>query len=338
MANKRLSNKLSYGDFIKKIENNQIEPVYIFTGNQIHLMEGAVKRLKDKLLGQSDGFDFFYFYGDSTSANEILNCAKTYPMFSKKRLIVVRHAEKLPQQEIRILDAYFPNPSAFTCLILLFTEDKNLAFKNREKLYFVSFDLNTKDMLQEIREEAKKLGYSITKEAIETLISLVGHDIQYIHKELEKISLFMDKKQIIEKGDIQQIIEKTTFEDAFHLTNALAERNKKKALNILIELQKKGEEPLIILNRIYWRFRLIWKVKELMEKNTTEEAMLRELGVSSGSLYYLKQHAKNFSYRDIKHIIETTYKSERWLKTSSVPRDTPLVNLILEFFNSKGKS
>lgn len=338
---KTSSNKIGYIDLRKELSKSEISPVYIFTGNQTYLMNQAVSDLKKITVGTSVDFNFSLFYGDSTSAKEIIDSAKTYPMLSRMRLVVVKNAEKLPQTELKSLESYFFSPSPSTCLVLIFSpadSAQSTARATREKpglesekgVVFVDFVLDTKDVSQTIKQEAKKLGYDITKEAAQNLISLAGESMQDIYAELQKLALFVGERKTIEIEDVEKLTQKSQFQDVFGLINAIGTKDKKKALRALLELELTNEEPLVILNKINWRFRLIWRAKELIDKNAPQDVILKELRVSSSALYYIRQQAKNFSYEDIKRINSIIYEGDRTLKTAYVPKNLALTKLVLE--------
>jgi DNA polymerase-3 subunit delta len=303
-------------------------------------MNEAVSELKKIVLGASVDFNFSLFYGDSASAREIVETAETYPMLSRRRLVVVKNAESLPEGELKSLESYLSSPSPTTCLVLIFEEEKKRYFsrsvgeiaikENKRQVVFVHFVLDTKDISETIKQEARKLGCEITKEAAQTLLSLVGENLKDIHVELEKLALFVGNKNKIKAEDVEKLTEKTRFEDVFQLVNAIAEKDKKKVLRILLELESKNEEPLVILNNISSRFRLIWKAKELIDQKVPQDAILKELRISSRYLYYIRQQANNSSYEDIKRINRILYEGDRTLKTTYIPRNLSLTKLVLD--------
>lgn len=327
---KTASNKISHTDLQKNLSEEKISLIYVFTGNQTYLMDEAISELKRIVLGNSTDFNLSLFYGDSTSVKEIIDTAKTYPMLSRMRLAIVKNVERLPDSEFKLLESYSLSPSPFTCLVLIFgTQDNTrLSALDKKEVIFVHFDI--KDPSQSIYQEAKKLGYSITKEAAQGLISLVGDNMQDIHSELQRLALFIGKRKTIEVEDIEKFTQKTQFGDVFELINAIAVKDKEKALKALLELEMADEEPIAILSRIGWRFRLIWRAKEMIDKNTPRDAILKELKVSPGALYYIGQQANNLSYEEIKRIICILYEGDRMLKTSYIPKNISLTNLILE--------
>ncbi len=317
-------------DLYDKIDKNEISPVYIFFGNQIFLMEKAVELLKKQILKTSAEFNYSLFYGDSNEATEIIDNAKTYPMFSEKRLIVVKNAEKFPANELKILYKYLSSPLSSTCLVLLFMDNKKIQFQYNTDIVLVEFTADIKGTTLAIHKIAKNLGHPITKEAALTLISLVGENLQEINNEIEKLVIYIGDKKNIEVSDVEKLTEKIHTEDIFQFLNSVAKKDKAKTLESLLELELSDEDPLTILNLLSWRFRLIWKAKELMDKKLPKNQILKELKISSGALYHVQMQAKIFSYLDIKRIVKVLYESDLSLKTSYIPKNQILTKLALD--------
>jgi DNA polymerase-3 subunit delta len=327
---KKIARKISHTDFSKRLSKSEISPVYIFTGDQTYLMDRAIEELKKRILGGSEDLNFSLFYGDTALANDIIDSAKTYPMLSKIRVVVVKNAEKLPGSELKSLESYISSPCPSTCLVLIFMEEKRLSIENQGYVLSVDFALDSRNIIKTIKEEVEKLGYDITTDAAEALVSLIGENLQNIHTELRKLTTFAGYRKKIESQDVEQLTKKIQFKDVFQLINAISEKDKKKALKVLLELESTNEDPLSILNRISWRFRLIWRAKELIDKRVPENTILKELGISSRAFYYIGREAKNFHFDDVRRINAVIHDGDRRLKTTSTPKNLILIKVLLE--------
>ncbi len=327
---KRASSKAGFDDFLNEIEAGELVPVYIFTGDQIYLMEQALSKLRTKLLGKSDDTNLFILYGDSASGNEIVGNASTYSMFSDKKVLVVKNADRLPSQEIAIIDEYIASPSPSTCLVLMFSDGKNPKIKNKAHTLSYTFSLKGKNAASIAIEEARKMGFRLTRDGAETLISLVGDNLQEINNELIKLSTYKSEGEEIDGKTILELTNKNKFQDVFALINAISKRDKSTAHKVLADLEAKGEEPLSILSRITWRFRLMWRAKELIEKKAPRTQILRELKMSPGAFYYISEDQKKFSYDDITRIMSILGECDKKLKTSYIARNFTLTKLTLD--------
>jgi len=321
---------INANNFINRLSKDEYLPVYVFYGDQYLLMDKAIQKLKEVLVSNSLELNFSLYYGDSASASEVVNNAKTYPMFSSKRLVVIKNAEKLSSKELKLVERYILQPSPFTCLVLIFLEPKKPNLEINQHVGLVNFTLDIKDIIQNIKNMASNHAYNLTNEAVNTLISLVGEDLQDLESEINKLILFVDDKKTIDSQDVERLTERIRFEDIYKLLNSIANRDKKNAVKVLMDLETKYEEPLAILNSIIRRFRLIWRAKELMERKVSRELMLKELKVSTGALYYIQEQAKNLQYADIKNILQILFEGDRAIKTSQIPDNQILTKLVLE--------
>ncbi len=98
----------------------------------------------------------------------------------------------------------------------------------------------------------------------------------------------------------------------------------------MLDLESKNEDPISILNTLSREFRLIWRVKELIEKKFTKEQILNEVKIPSGRLYYKQEEAKKLTFAEIRGIMKSLYDMDRKLKTSYAPTNQILTKLVLE--------
>jgi DNA polymerase-3 subunit delta len=329
---RKTSKKAGSDEFTKEISSGEISPIYIFRGDQIHLIEKALHELRTSVLGVADDMNYIVFHGDSTSAQEITENASTVPMFTKKKIVVIKNAEKLKAKDLTSLELYFESPSPLSCVVFIFSDGKAPKIMKKSLPTF-DFSLEKGNTVSAVREEAQRLGCKITTRAAQTLISLVGEDLKEIHNELAKLSLYRSEGKEIDIEDIEKHTRKAQFGDVFALINAISKRNKKETHRVLLDLEEQGEEPLAVLSRIIWRFRLVWKAKELTDKKTPKPELLKELKMSPGAFYYLSEDLKKYSYNDITRIMGLLSECDKKLKMSYVPRKYQLTKLVTELFS-----
>lgn len=317
-------------DFAGYVASGDPAPVLVFTGDQSYLIDKAVLDLRDKLLGPTGDINYIVFSGESASGKEIADNASTYPMFSKKKLVVVKNADKLPAKELSALEPYISSPSPSACLVLIFADGKKPKLGGGKNAASFDFSLEKGNAVSAVREEARKLGYDITRPGADALIGLVGDDLQEIHNELVKISIYKGDKKTIGPEDVEALTKKTKFADIYQLINAISRRDKRTAHRVLGELEAAGEEPLSILGLISWRFRLIWRAKELQERRLGQSEMMKELKISPGQLYYLSEDLKKFTYGDLERIMGALAECDKKLKLSYVPKSFVLTKLLIE--------
>ena len=207
MAQKRASKKTD-NKFKEHIKEGALGPVYVFTGDQVYLVDKALALLKEATVGDSEDINYLVFHGDATSGKEVADTASTYPMFSQKKLIVVKNAEKLKTGDIETLESYMESPSSASCLALVFTEGKKPKFKNKKQALYFDFSIDKNNTLSSTIAIAGSLGFELTRRGAQTLISLVGEDLKDIQNELTKLSLYSAGKKRIDEGEIMAFTKK----------------------------------------------------------------------------------------------------------------------------------
>lgn len=320
-----------YKSFLTDVAEGKIMPVYVFLGDQVYLINEAIGLLKQKLVPESaSGLNYAVYYGESASALDIVDDARTTPMFSSMKLCVLKEADKLNPEDMKLIEGYVLSPSPSTCFVLVGDEKLKLGKDVKKHCAVIEFSSKSMDIESLAVEEARKLGISITKRAAATLVSLVGEDMDVISNELRKLSAYHGAGAAITPEIVETFTEKTQFGDAFDLINAILAKNKKQALRAVLDLEARGEEPLSVLNLISWRMKLLWRAKELLNKNLSQNEIIKELKVSPGALYYIRKQEKSFSLEQLRTSIELLHEADGKLKISYVPTKHSLTKVVLE--------
>ena len=94
-------------------------PIYFLYGVEDYLIEEEIKALTDLTLStQEKSLNLHVFNGEEQVCQEILQAARTLPMFSKYRFVLVQKADQMKEEEVEGLVNYLQKPSPSTCLVL----------------------------------------------------------------------------------------------------------------------------------------------------------------------------------------------------------------------------
>ena len=119
-------------------------------------------------------------------------------------------------------------------------------------------------------------------------------------------------------------------ENAFELTNALKSKNTGKALRLLGNQLKHGEEPLKILGAIIWQFRFIWEVRHHFLQRIPTAQIARAMGTRPFVVEKALPFAEAFSQKELRKGFEILFQADRELKTTGREPERVLEGLILE--------
>src|SRR5690606_17175335 len=98
----------------------RVEPVYYFHGEESYLISSVLAELQKHCMGEGPAdFNLDVFYYPEIQAGQIIDTAETIPMFSPKRLVVVKQINELKAKDQDSLMQLLENPIDTTCVVLI---------------------------------------------------------------------------------------------------------------------------------------------------------------------------------------------------------------------------
>ena len=152
--------------------------------------------------------------------------------------------------------------------------------------------------------------------AQEALIYLVGNNLQELAVEIEKVSVFIGKRDTIRMADIREIVSDTRVDSIFELTDAVGRKDLARALRGLNAILRDGEAPLMVLAMLSRHFRQLWRVKELCDKGVPQPEIGKATGVNPFFLKGIMEQGRNYRVAEFKTIFEILFATDLALKTS----------------------
>ena len=293
-----------------------IHPVSVLKSSHSLLIEEFIEKLKEDLSAISPKLLFESKNLDEVSLLEIVEDARTLPMFHERKLIVVKGYDDLGKDDLDLLNKYAASPASFSVLVLLSQGSRKNRVKTAKSIKLVDLD-SGRSIDREIRRLAEKLGLALAPGAVGFIKSMLGEDMNLIRNELEKISLYVDRKKTIGEKDLRGLMEKRSTENVFSLSTALSNRDLSGSLRILRELERNREDPLSILYMIAWRFRQIFKVSQFLREGKSDEGIAKAIKTSRGAVFYLKKSVRNFRENDLGRILGLIEQTDYGIKNSS---------------------
>ncbi len=311
-----------------------IHPVTVLKSKQPLLVEDFIEELKKELSRGSTKLLVESRNLDDMSLQEVVEDARTLPMFHEKKLIVARGYDGLKKDDLDLLNKYAGAPASSSVLVLLSGGSRKGKTKPQRGIKLVDLDRGSKPE-QEIRRLGERLGISLTPGAVGFVKTMLGEDMNLVNNELGKISLYVDAKKPVGEKELRGLIEKRSTENVFSLSTALSNRDLRGSLRILRELEKSREDPLSILYMIAWRFRQIFKVSQHLREGKSDEAIAKAVKTSRGAVFYLKKSVRNFRENDLGRILGLIEETDFGIKNSSGDNYILLEKLLLGICSQK---
>ena len=252
------------------IKNGSFKQCYLIYGEEAYLRNQNRDKLTKALSGDMASMNFSRYEGDGISPGEIIDMAETMPFLADKRVILIENSGFF-KSGCPELAEYLKSPAETTFFIFAEKEvDKRKdLYKAVSKTGFeICCDEQDENTLKAwISSKVKSEGKSISPRALAFMIDRVGTDMSNISTELEKLVCYcMDRNEITE-SDIEAVCANWLTNRIFAMTDAIVEKNQRRAIDLYYDLLALKEPPAKILALITRQFNLMLQVKEMSDNH-----------------------------------------------------------------------
>ena len=256
--------------------------VYLILGPELYLCQQAMDRIRSRfVVPESAAFDYTEFAGGDVAADQILEAANTFPMASKKRLVLVTELNKLKDAE---QDALLNSMQSLSprCVLAFMAEDLD----HRKRFYKAMRDKHIVAEFQKFKGAAleryaasfiQQKGYRCTSSALKMIVDLAGSDLQTLTAELEKLLLYSGSEKSISEAAVVELVGLSRQQGIFDFIGAVGRSDRNAALRSLANLLSLGEHPLVIVTMLARHCRQVLIAKECMSKGLPA----REIGTAA---------------------------------------------------------
>jgi DNA polymerase-3 subunit delta len=180
-----------------------------------------------------------------------------------------------------------------------------------------------------IIRRATEHGATIEPGAADLLARLVGPDLRTLNNELEKLALYVAGQRPINKTDIDLLVPYTEEADQFGLSNAIGQRNARRAYDQMHKELDEGSNPMAILGSIAAQIRALIEVKDMAERGMSPTEIAQAKGWKSdyAATARLKE-AANFSMARLEQTLEMLLEMDVAIKTGRMDSLLALDTLI----------
>ena len=309
--------------FLSHIGNHTPAPVYLFLGEEEFFLDSCLAALKNATIEASaEAFNYDLVFGEETDAQEILTFCQTLPVFSTRRLVAVKHIDKLRAPSLEALQSYVVDPVSSTCLALIGTklDGRTKATQTLKKSAVVveCVSLSTRDIPGWIREYSATIGLRIDDPGIALMANASGRDLYTVKHELDKLATYLAPSTHAALTDVQALLAGESSESVFEIFNAMGRRDSASALLVMRTVLEAGEPPLRLLALLTTQFRQLWKVKSLAQnaggKRLAPDALAKTAGLSPFRVRSLLAQVNQFSATDLRSAFARIAEADSRLK------------------------
>ncbi|MFL5666851.1 MAG: DNA polymerase III subunit delta [Ktedonobacteraceae bacterium] len=182
-----------------------------------------------------------------------------------------------------------------------------------------------------ITRRAKGRGVTIAPEAAALLADFIGNQLRLLANELDKLATYVGDGKTITVEDVRMLSAQVQEARIFDLTDAMAQRNPKRALDILHDLLADGEPPLKLISTITTQVRSLLLVKELSQQGKRSSEIASTIGIAPFVADKALRQVGKFTPMQLENAYRRLLATDAALKRSRMTPEMALDLLVVNF-------
>lgn len=256
-----MAKEANFNDIQRNILQKNFSPVYLFQGEEPYFIDKLTDLIVENALDESErDFNQTLVYGPETSAGNIINACKRYPMMAERQLVVVKEAQGM--KDIYELIHYVKSPLSSTILVINYKYGKLDGRKPLGKeidkigVSFESKKFYDNQIPSFIMSYLDEKQIKIDPKAAQMLTDYLGNDLSKVTNELDKLAIILppDNKRI-DSNLIEKNIGISKDFNNFELQKAIAAKDYLKMNQIALYFkQNQKNNPYILTLNVLFSF------------------------------------------------------------------------------------
>ena len=304
------------------------EPCYLIGGEETSIAEKWAVAIREQVFADGgEDFNFDRFDGRQISDVEIIaQAARTLPMLSARRLVMVRNAEAIlgfAKDRVKPLLDYLDQPDPSTVLVFLvrgkIPKAGALAKALRKQAKTLEFDsLKERDILPWLRGEAQDKGLRLEADAALLMVDCLANDLEAHTDALDRLSMYVGSGAPITADAVAELVAPSRTKSIWEFLDALGDRAPDRSLQAVSQLLDQGDAPLQILAMVARLYRQLTIGHTVLARGGSVNEAAQEARVPSFKARGFAQQCRRYSSQDLEHARQVIYELDGRLKSSRI--------------------
>ena len=360
--------QISAASALENIQKGIIPAGYLLFGKQLYWRDRIHEALRKAFGDGAAGMGIAEFDLRQDSLGRVLDEARSLNLLAPRQLLFVRNAQALGARRRRgtqgaatadaqlkasdDLSAYFlrPNPSTTLVLEMMDVDLESDDWREREKAkgrleafgdlcdVILLVSPNFRAAMELLQQEAAALGRKIAPAAAEQLLTAFDRDMGRIRMELEKICLYNPEKETVELEDMEAMVPALAGKASTTLVEAIGAGDRKKALEILEELERSGKYPPLVVSEVARYLRQLILLKENRVRDSRQAGKVlwsAKIPAPPNALPALLGQGRNVSGAQLLRGLQLAFEADLALRSSPPRERIVLERFILQLLRSQ---
>ncbi len=292
----------------------------VFGEESFQVSQGLAVFLAAPAFSQNPSLNVENFHAGDTPPGRVLESAQTLPFLGPRRLVLVQEIDLYKTPQLNEFTAYLADPAPSTCLVFAGTKlNKTTRFAkalSKAGKVHVYKRMYPRQLLPWLGQRAQARGKNLEGPAAERLAELGGLGLGALDSELEKLSLFVGKKESIAKDDVRQVMGRGRLYGIFDFTDALAANDLARGLTAYDQLDALGEPAVKVLAMVTRLFRQLLEVRAVLDSGGGQREVQQALRTPPSATSTLLKRASKESADQLSGHLEEILRTDMALKSS----------------------
>jgi len=315
--------------------------IYLLHGTEAILMDEWIDLFINKYLPSGkDDLNYSLFNLDEVSIQYVIQQAETIPFIGDYRVIIADCADFFgainsnQAHDLDMLNNFILNPPDYSKIIFRTSLEKldkrKKITKQLEKLDAITTfnQLQGRQLDEWVVSRVKKYNCDIDTDAVVQLIHSVGSNLTLLVNEIDKLCLYVNKGRIT-KNEVKLLVTRTLEQNIFLVMDKIAQKKINQGLQIVYDLVKNKESPILILFLMAKKFRTMLISKELSEKGYSSQQIATQTNQHPYTIKITMEQGNFFTKQNLREIIKSLAAADEHIKTGQMTELVALEKFIL---------
>lgn len=284
---------LDYKDLYKTLKAKEYKSVYLLHGEEPYFIDKISAIIEREALSEAEqAFNQTILYGRDADHITVVDVARRFPMMAERQVVIIKEAQDM--KTLTQLQNYIEKPQPSTLLVLCHKHkklDMRTAFAKsvaKHAVVMESKPLYDNQVPDYVKNYLQDLKLGIEPAAAALIAEYLGTDLSKIANEMDKLSLNLPPKTVVNDKHIQEYIGISREYNVFELQRALSTRNVAQTNRIVRYFAEnpKSQPLVMVISSLFGYFSKIYLLHFLGNSSDGDKAKALQLR----SDYFLKEY------------------------------------------------
>jgi DNA polymerase-3 subunit delta len=322
-----------YKKLFDDLRGGRVHGLYFLHGPEEFMKREFVRELLQVALPEGDRtFNLDILHGDEFDAQDFDERLQAFPLFSARRVVVLRNFEALsPSNRDRVVERAALLPEGLTLVVesgqekLETAAHKRLAeTASRRGVAHAFAALDESETMERVLARLRREGFSIDPDALDLLVESVGTALIDLANEVDKILLAAPESRRVTRDGVAAVVGKYRTESLFSLLDGVGVAAPATTLPRLASLIDSGEEPVFLVSMLLRRVVSLMEVQRVVAERgravASDKALADAIAATASPFFAgrLREQAARVAPGALESLLANLRWADLRLKTTSL--------------------